>query len=93
MSRLIAFYLANFSKGFISKVLGGAGLGLFTYAVLETFGSFYINRVVESSAGIGTVTGLLALSGVPQALSMILSAFAASFYIKTFATGLRLGKS
>lgn len=88
-SNLSSLLSAN-NSAFLSQVLAGAGLGLVTYAGFDQFSDYYLDKLLDTN--FGTVTALAGLAGVDVMFSTIIGATAASVYIKTFATGLRVVK-
>lgn len=80
------------NKSWLAQVLAGAGLGLASTASFNAFVDYYKSQAISNFGQLGAVSGLLGLSGVDRAISMIIGAHLAGVYIKTFATGLRLIK-
>lgn len=80
------------NKSWLSQVLTGAGLGLVSTAVLTTFIDYYKSQAIASLGQLGLVSGILGLSGLDKALSIVIGAYLAGVYIKTFAAGLKVVK-
>lgn len=73
-------YLASVSTPIAQRVLGGLGFGVITYTGLSAVMAQIQNGVLGEWASIPpAAAGLLGLSGVPQAIGIILGAFAARF--------------
>lgn len=80
------------NKSWLGQVLAGAGLGLASTAAFSTFIDYYKVKVITSFNALGAVTGILGLAGVDKAISIVIGAYLAGIYIKTFASGLRIVK-
>jgi hypothetical protein len=71
---LTSWLLSNFSK----KVLMGAGVTLISGAVFNIILSTYINKAISASSSINpTYLGLLSISGLDHAISIIIGALVA----------------
>lgn len=80
------------NKSWLSQVLTGAGLGLVSTAVLTGFIDYYKSQAIDNLGQLGLVSGILGLSGLDKALSIVIGAYLAGVYIKTFAAGLKVIK-
>lgn len=80
------------NKSWLSQILTGAGLGLVSTAVLTTFIDYYKTQAIANLGQLGLVSGILGLSGLDKALSIVIGAYLAGVYIKTFAAGLKVVK-
>lgn len=90
-TRLLSLLTAN-NKAWLYQVLAGAGLGLATNTAFNAFLNYYKNKAIYELGQLGEVAGLLGLAGLDKAISIIIGAYLASVYIKTFATGLKVVK-
>lgn len=90
-TRLLSLLTAN-NKAWLYQVLAGAGLGLATTTAFNAFLNYYKNKAIYELGQLGEVAGLLGLAGLDKAISIIIGAYLASVYIKTFATGLKVVK-
>jgi hypothetical protein len=71
---LTSWLLSNFAK----KVLLGAGVTLVSGAVINAILSTYINKAISASSSIDpTYLGLLSISGLDHAISIIIGALVA----------------
>lgn len=69
-----SWLLSNFAK----KVLLGAGIAIFSTAVIQTVLTSFINKAINASSAIDpTYIGLLAISGLDKAISIIIGALIA----------------
>lgn len=84
--------LNNISQSWLGQVLTGAGLGLMTIGGVNAFVDYYKQQALENFGQLGAISGLMGLSGVDKAISILIGAYIASVYIKTFATGLKVVK-
>lgn len=91
LAALSSLFTAN-NKSWLTQILTGAGLGLISIGALTVFLDYYKNNAINSFGQLGTVTGLLGLSGVDKAISIVIGAYLAAMYIKTFAAGLKVVK-
>tara|TARA_R110000751_G_scaffold226193_1_gene328177 strand:+ start:906 stop:1193 length:288 start_codon:yes stop_codon:yes gene_type:complete len=80
------------NKSWLSQILTGAGLGLISTAVLTTFIDYYKSQAIANLGQLGLVSGILGLSGLDKALSIVIGSYLAGVYIKTFAAGLKVVK-
>lgn len=65
-------------KNFAKKVLLGAGVALVSTAVIQTVLTGFINKAINASTAVDhTYLGLLAISGLDQAISIIIGALIA----------------
>lgn len=80
------------NKSWLSQVLAGAGLGLVTMGALTAFVDYYKGQALANFGQLGLVSGILGLSGMDKAISIVLGAYLAGVYIKTFASGLKVIK-
>lgn len=78
------------NKSWLTQVLAGAGLGLATTTALTVFVDYYKAKTLASFGQLGAVSGILGLSGADKAISIMIGAYLASVYIKTFASGLKV---
>lgn len=90
-TRLLSLLTAN-NKTWLYQILAGAGLGLATTTAFNTFLGYYKDRAIAELGQLGSISGLLGLGGFDKAISIIIGAYLASVYIKTFATGLKVVK-
>lgn len=84
--------LTNLMNSWLGQVLLGAGLGIATTTGFSIFTDYYKSQALAQFGQLGSVTGLLGLSGFDKAISIVIGAYLASAYIKTFAAGLRVIK-
>ncbi|EMI3912826.1 DUF2523 family protein [Acinetobacter baumannii] len=71
---LTSWLLSNFAK----KVLLGAGVSLVTGAVIETILNAYISKAMAMSSQLNpSYLGLLSISGLDKAISIIIGALVA----------------
>lgn len=71
---LSSWILSNFSK----KVLMGAGVTIVSGSVINIILSIYINKAISASSSINpTYLGLLSISGLDHAISIIIGALVA----------------
>lgn len=71
---LTSWLLSNFAK----KVLAGAGVTLISGAVFNAILAAYINKAITASSSINpTYLGLLSISGLDHAISIIIGALVA----------------
>lgn len=80
------------NKSWLSQVLTGAGLGLISTAALTGFVDYYKTNAIDNLGQLGLVSGILGLSGLDTAISIIVGSYLAGVYIKTFASGLKVIK-
>lgn len=80
------------NKSWLSQILTGAGLGLITTAVLTGFVDYYKSQAISNLGQLGVVSGILGLSGLDTAISIVIGSYLAGVYIKTFAAGLKVVK-
>ena len=80
------------NKSWLSQVLTGAGLGLATTAALTGFVTYYKSQAIANLGQLGLVSGILGLSGLDTAISIVIGSYLSSVYIKTFASGLKVIK-
>lgn len=88
----LATLLKNVTDSWLGQVLLGAGLGLATVTGFSAFSDYYKSQAISEFGQLGPVTGLLGLAGVDKAISIVIGAYLASVYIKTFASGLKVVK-
>lgn len=82
-----SWLLSNFAK----KVLLGAGVAIVSSAVIQTVLTSFINKAIAASSSIDyTYLGLLAISGLDQAISIVIGALIARATI--VATGMSFKK-
>lgn len=79
----------NISKNFFGRVMMGAGFGLVTISGLNTFVDYYKAKTLQQFGNLGAFSGLLGLAGIDKAVSIIIGAYIASVYIKTFGASIR----
>lgn len=84
--------LNNISQSWLGQVLTGAGLGLVTIGGVNAFVDYYKQQALANFGQLGSISGLMGLSGVDKAVSVLIGAYIASVYIKTFAVGLKVVK-
>lgn len=80
------------NKSWLSQILTGAGLGLVTTAALTGFVDYYKSQAIANLGQLGLVSGILGLSGLDTAISIVIGSYLAGVYIKTFAAGLKVVK-
>ena len=80
------------NQNWLAQILAGGGVGLATIAGLNIFIDYYKQKALSELGELGAVSGLLGLAGIDKAISIIIGAYLASVYIKTFAGGLRVVK-
>lgn len=69
-----SWLLSNFAK----KVLLGAGVAILSSAVINTILSSFINKAINASTNVDpTYLGLLSISGLDQAISIVIGALVA----------------
>ena len=69
-----SWLLSNFDK----KVLLGAGVAIVSSAIIQTVLTSFINKAIGASSSIDhTYLGLLAISGLDQAISIVIGALIA----------------
>ncbi|AKG18798.1 hypothetical protein AAX09_04745 [Moraxella bovoculi] len=78
------------NQNWLAQILAGGGIGLATIAGLNIFIDYYKSMALSEFGQLGAVSGLLGLAGIDKAISIIIGAYLASVYIKTFASGLRV---
>lgn len=88
----LATFLKSNNESWLAQVLRGAGLGLITVTALQQFISYYKDQALSTFGELGAVTGLLGLAGVDKAISIVIGAYLAGVYIKTYASGLKVVK-
>ena len=77
MINLFKKLLDSFTDGFLSKMLKGAGLSLGTSIAISTILSFLIAKFVDSFGAMGSVVGLIGVSGLDQAVSIVIGGMVA----------------
>lgn len=80
------------NKSWLAQIMAGAGLGFASMGALTGFVTYYKARAIAELGQLGLVSGILGLSGLDMAISVVIGAYLASIYIKTFATGLKVVK-
>lgn len=80
------------NKSWLAQILAGAGIGLATTAALTGFVTYYKTQAVANLGQLGLVSGILGLSGLDTAISIVIGSYLAGVYIKTFAAGLKVVK-
>jgi hypothetical protein len=80
---MILLLLGAFSSSAVLKFLVGAGLGLGTSAFMITFLNYYVDQAVGSTSALGAVAGLIGLSGLDKALSIVVGALVARVSINS----------
>lgn len=83
---------AHNNQSWIAQILTGAGLGIITIVGFTQFIDYYKDRAIAQFGQLGPVSGLLGLSGVDKAISIVIGAYCAAVYIKTFAKGLKVAQ-
>lgn len=69
-----AWLLSNFAK----KVLLGAGVAIVSSAIINTVLTSFINKAINASSNVNpTYLGLLAISGLDVAISIVIGALVA----------------
>lgn len=90
-AQLLSVFTSS-NKSWIAQILTGAGLGLVTTAALTGFVTYYKSQAIANLGQLGLVSGILGLSGLDTAISIVIGAYLAGVYIKTFASGLKVIK-
>ncbi|WP_323842846.1 DUF2523 family protein [Moraxella sp. Pampa] len=80
------------NQNWLAQILTGSGIGLVTITGFNAFIDYYKSKALHELGELGAVSGLLGLAGIDKAISIIIGAYLASVYIKTFASGLRVVK-
>lgn len=81
-----SWLLTNFAK----KVLLGAGVALVSTAVIQSVLGAFISKAINASSSIDhTYLGLLAISGLDQAISIVIGALIARAAIVATETSIR----
>ncbi|MCO8058163.1 DUF2523 family protein [Acinetobacter towneri] len=90
MPRLILILVGFILSSFIKKILVGAGLGIVTYNFLTYVFDQFMHHVFISHYGVfsGLAVTFMKLSGLDQALSIILSAYTVLIGIKALGVSL-----
>lgn len=88
MGKLIALMLTFFASSFIKQALLGAGLGLVTSTVILTMVNKYISTAINNMSSIGSMAGLMGLSGLDVALSIIIGAIVCRATISSLTTSI-----
>ena len=71
---LSSWILTNFA----AKVLLGAGVAIVSSAIVNTIITTYINKAINAASSVDpTYIGLLAISGLDQAISIVIGALVA----------------
>lgn len=80
------------NKSWIAQILAGAGLGLASMAAFTGFLTYYKTQAIANLGQLGPVSGILGLSGLDTAISIVIGSYLAGVYITTFASGLKVIK-
>ncbi len=80
------------NKSWLAQILAGAGLGIASTAAFTAFVTYYKTQAIANLGQLGLVSGILGLSGLDTAISIVIGSYLASVYIKTFASGLKVIK-
>lgn len=83
--------LLNSIKSSINRALVGAGLALFTTGAINVFVEYYKAKTIAQFGQLGSVTGLLHLSGLDKSISIIIGAYMAVAYFTLVSQAVRLG--
>lgn len=62
------------SDGFIKRILAGAGLSLVASAVILTALNFIFGHIISGIGALGAASGLIGLSGLDHAISVVMGA-------------------
>lgn len=89
---LIVNILRSNNNNWFAQIFAGSAVGIATISGLDIFVDYYKSRALAEFGNLGSVSGLLGLAGLDKAVSIIIGAYIASVYIKTFAVGLRMIK-
>lgn len=87
---VIGTLLANATKSLINKALLGAGIGLATTVGLNSFVDYYKTKTIAEFGQLGAVSGLLHLSGLDKAISIIIGAYMCVAYFTLATQGLKM---
>lgn len=74
MGKFLQLIFGGLISGGLRKLLMGAGIGLATAALSLTIINYYMDKITQSSNGIGVVASILGIAGFDVALSIIFSA-------------------
>lgn len=96
MFRVLFGWLLNLLKvnnnNWLAQIFMGSAVGLATIVGFNAFIDYYKEQAIIEFGKLGSFSGLLGLAGIDKAVSIIIGAYLASVYIKTFASGLRVIK-
>ena len=95
MNRIFAWlstFFTNSNKSWLAQILAGAGIGLASMTAFTAFADYYKSQAIQQFGELGLVSGLLGLAGLDKAISIVIGAYLASLYIKTFASSLKVVK-
>lgn len=75
MGKLLAFVIGYSLSSFVAKIFTTLGIGLLTYSGLKALVNEFLNLIQPIASGLPLyVLNILAIAGVPEALSVIASA-------------------
>ncbi|OOS02664.1 hypothetical protein B0189_10015 [Moraxella cuniculi] len=80
------------NRNWFAQVMAGVGFGVITVVGTTSFVDYYKVKAIEEFGKLGAFSGLLGLAGVDKAISIIIGAYIANVYIKTFASTLKVVK-
>jgi hypothetical protein len=83
LGNLIKGLLDSFSKGFLSKLIKGAGISLISGTVILTVINFLIDRFISDFFVVGDLASLVGVSGLDQCISIVISAMIARAMISS----------
>lgn len=77
MIKLFKKLFDSVTDGFLGKMLKGAGVSLTTSIAISTILSFLIAKFIASFGAMGSVVGLIGVSGLDQAISIVIGGMVA----------------
>lgn len=92
---LLASLFTNMSRGFLSQVLIGGGVGILSFAGITAISNYYLDQFfihLNQPTIVSSSLAILGIAGFDKALSILIGAYLASVYINTFANPLKLVK-
>jgi hypothetical protein len=89
LGNLIKGLLDSFSKGFLSKMIKGAGISLISGTVILTVINFLIDRFISDFFVVGDLASLVGVSGLDQCISIVISAMIARAMISSTSMSLQ----
>lgn len=83
MGNFIKKLLDSFSDGFLSKLLKGAGISLVSGTLILGVINYLINTFISDFFVVGDLAALVGVSGLDQAVSIVISAIIARAMISS----------